>query len=734
MCSGEFNILGRVFGVLLTLMVSENILANSVNNPQFIGAKVCSGCHKSQYTQWQGSHHDQAMQHATPKTVLANFNQTTFEYNGFTSTFFKKGKEFWVNTDGPDGKLSDFKVQYTFGVHPLQQYLIGFDDGRYQALSIAWDSRPQDQGGQRWFHLYPNEKIDHNDILHWTRHYQNWNGRCADCHSTDLQKNYSPQTNSYQTTWSEINVACESCHGAGTNHLAWSKNQQQSASNKGFKHDLSAGVWQRGIKQNTATRVSKQKQSEAQVNSCAFCHSLRGTIHTKTADLNGPVLDSILPSLITSPAYHADGQILGEDYVYGSFTQSKMHQKGVVCSNCHNPHSLELKVDGNGVCTQCHNPEKFEQASHHHHQKNAGAQCANCHMPETTYMVVDPRRDHSIRIPRPDLSAQLNTPNACSQCHQDKSLDWAKNNFTKWYPQVTNKSHYGQVFLAAQQADPKALPKLALLAENSNYSLMIRASAVGLLSNYPNQFAVNTAIAQLESTESLIRLAALRQLDLLNLSQRLQFVWPLLQDPMKAIRLEAIRLLAPIKSDNRLTNTLSKKQHQVFSGAVKEYLHTANTHNDSPNGQAQMGVMYQALGQFDKAIAAYRHALILDGYFVTALLNIADVYRQMGQENKGIVALKKAIALDENYSPAQYALGLVYIRIKEINKALPFLKNAAHLSLDNAHYSYVYAVALYESGQVRLAIKVLQENVSRHPDHRQSSAALNGYLNRSPAR
>jgi len=728
MYSGKLNISGRIFALLLVLMVNTNTLARAINNPQYVGAKVCGECHKAEYSQWQGSHHDQAMQRATEKTVLANFTETTFEYNGITSTFFKKGNEFWVNTDGPDGKLTDFKIQYAFGVHPLQQYLIGFDDGRFQALSIAWDSRSQNQGGQRWFHLYPNEKIDHTDILHWTRHYQNWNGRCADCHSTDLQKNYSSQTNSYDTTWSEINVACESCHGAGANHLAWSKNTQQLTQNKGFKHDLAAGVWQRGINHDTATRVSEQKLGGAQVNSCAFCHSLRGTIHTKIADLNGPVLDSILPSLITSPAYHVDGQILGEDYVYGSFTQSKMHQKGVVCSNCHNPHSLELKVKGNGVCTQCHNPDKFEQVSHHHHQKNSGAKCANCHMPETTYMVVDPRRDHSIRIPRPDLSAQLNTPNACNQCHQDKSLDWVKKTFNKWYPAVTHKSHYGQVFLAAQQADPSALPKLATLAGDSSYSLMVRASAVGLLSNYANQLSVNAALTQLESNESLIRLAALRQLDVLNLSQRLQFIWPLLQDPVKAIRLESIRLLAPIKSDNRLVKTLSNEHKKIFSETIKEYLHTANTHNDSPSGQAQLGVMYQALGQFDKAIAAYRHALILDSYFVTALLNIADVYRQTGQESKGVVALKDAINLDQDFSPAQYALGLVYIRIKQINKALPFLKGAADLSFDNAHYSYVYAVALYESGQAKLAIKALRENLGRHPQHTLSTGALKSYL------
>ncbi len=727
----------RICLSLLAMVLCLDVLANTVNDPKYVGAKVCGGCHSQAYEDWQGSHHDQAMQHATDETVLGNFNQARFEYNGITSTFFKKGKEFWVNTDGSDGKLTDFKIQYTFGVTPLQQYLIGFDDGRFQSLGIAWDSRSKEQGGQRWYHLYPNEKVDHQDILHWTRFSQNWNARCADCHSTNLQKNYSPEKNQYETTWFEINVACESCHGPGADHLAWSKTPLKKAApkiegvierNKGFKHNLKSDLWQRKATEDTASRVGGA-QSQAQVNSCAPCHSRRGTIHNGDINHEGELLNGFLPSLIETPIYHVDGQIQDEDYVYGSFTQSKMHQKGVVCSNCHNPHSLKLRVQENGLCAQCHNPQKFNQKTHHHHENNNGAMCANCHMPETTYMVVDPRRDHSIRIPRPDLSKELGVPNACNQCHENKSINWALNNYKKWYAKPSKKSHYGQIFSQAQSGQQQALPKLLALAENTANPVIVRASAIAMLDQYPNQQAVSHALLQLQASEPLMRLAALRSLEILNLSQRLQFIWPFITDPVKAVRLEAVRLLAGVGTNKKVMASLTAQQQQDFKLTVKEYIITANTHSDAPSGQSKLGVMYQALGQFDQALLAYERALVIEADFTPALLNIADVYRQLNQENKGIDALKRAININSKQSATHFALGLTYIRLKKINKALPFLKAAITTPGNIAHYHYVYAVALYESGQVKLAIRSLQASLKRYPGHVQIKAALASYLN-----
>ena len=221
----------------------------------YTGSQACAQCHQQEYEDWRGSHHDLAMQEATPDTVLGDFKDATFTYGGVTTRFYRDGETFMVRTDGEDGELTDFPVRYVFGVYPLQQYLVRFPRGRYQVLSLCWDSRPEDEGGQRWFHLYQDERIAHDDELHWTGLNQNWNFMCAQCHSTNLLKNYDVATDSYKTTWSEIDVSCESCHGPASNHLAWAKDQGLGYANKGFAGPIkNDAVWTFEVGKPTATR------------------------------------------------------------------------------------------------------------------------------------------------------------------------------------------------------------------------------------------------------------------------------------------------------------------------------------------------------------------------------------------------------------------------------------------------------------------------------------------------
>jgi cytochrome c553 len=174
---------------------------------RFVGAAACAECHAKEHAAWRGSDHDLAMQVADEKSVLGNFAGAKFVYGGITSTFFRRDGRFYVSTDGPDGKLADYEIRYAFGVRPLQQYLVEFPGGRLQALGIAWDSRPKEGGGQRWFHLYPGQNVKAGDPLHWTAVNQNWNFMCAECHSTNLRKNFDATAGTFKTTWSEINVS-----------------------------------------------------------------------------------------------------------------------------------------------------------------------------------------------------------------------------------------------------------------------------------------------------------------------------------------------------------------------------------------------------------------------------------------------------------------------------------------------------------------------------------------------
>ena len=331
--------------------------------PSYTGRATCTECHPNENNAWQGSHHDLAMQPASSSTVLGAFDGRTFDYHGVTSTFFKNDSGYIIRTDGPDGELHDYPVAYTFGVAPLQQYLVAFPRGRYQASSLCWDSRPAEEGGQRWFHLYPDEKIDHTDPLHWTGPYQGWNFMCAECHSTGLKSNYSLEEDSYDTTWAEIDVSCEACHGPGSDHVSWARSgADEKLPNSGFPvalGDDDGGSWE--TDPNTGVpRRTVPRQFRAEVEACGRCHSRRSVVAEPYVH-GRPLMDTHLVSLLDENLYYADGQIQDEVYVYGSFLQSKMHANGVTCGDCHDPRSLKPseapslteKVSATWVPTSC---------------------------------------------------------------------------------------------------------------------------------------------------------------------------------------------------------------------------------------------------------------------------------------------------------------------------------------------------------------------------------------------
>ena len=381
--------------------------------PAFVGGDACVRCHRVQSNYWSGSHHDLAMQEVSDFTVLGDFNDMTFTYAGMTSTFFKRDGRFFVRTDGPDGELTEYPIAYTFGAVPLQQYLVEFPGGRLQVLSICWDTRPAAQGGQRWFHLYPDEKIDHNDELHWTGRQQNWNYMCAECHSTHVVKGYLEAEDRYETTWSELDVSCEACHGPGSAHVAWArerekrKGQEEVLDSPAAAGDMELAVrfkdpqevhWAIDLETGTAKR-SVPRESHFEVETCGRCHARRSPIDEEYR-YGRPLLDTHRVALLDEALYYPDGQILEEVYVYGSFLQSRMYAAGVTCSDCHDPHSGGLYAEGNGLCARCHAPHRFDTPEHHFHKaESTGALCVECHMPVRSYMVVDPRHDHSLRIP-----------------------------------------------------------------------------------------------------------------------------------------------------------------------------------------------------------------------------------------------------------------------------------------------------------------------------------------------
>jgi len=689
--------------------------AQADDSARFVGGTVCTTCHTVETARWKESHHAQAMQPATPATVLGDFADAKLDHSGVVTTFSRVRDKFMIRTNGPDGALHDYEIAYTFGVYPLQQYLIAMPGGRLQAFGIAWDSRPKEQGGQRWFHLYPDQTLRAGDRLHWTGRDQTWNYQCADCHSTSLKKNYDLTTDTYATTWTDLNVSCEACHGPGSLHIAWANSPTPDPAEKermGLMVRLKPtdiGHWEMNPETGIARRT--EPLASAELDACAPCHSRREVIASAPLP-SGLFLDSYLPALLEPGLYYSDGQIDGEVFEYGSFVQSRMFHAGVTCSNCHEPHALKLRAAGNALCAQCHMPAKFDVTAHTHHQSGSpGAQCVDCHMPSRTYMVVDDRRDHSFRVPRPDLSVTIATPNACSGCHRDKSAIWAAEQVAVWFPKGRQTTpHYGMALHAGRSGTVDAEQQLDRLILDPTQPDIARSSALLGLAGVATPTSEAAIKAAITDSNPLVRAAVPRALPASPSRTVVQMVAPLLADPVRAVRVEAARALAGVDP-----NALTQPQRDALDGAYRELVAAELVDADRPEAHLNLGLLYLRRRQPADAEAEYRTALRLDPSFVPALVNLADLDRMRGQDQQGEELLRKALAIDQKNADVRYSLGLLLVRQHNYADALDQLKQANELAPDNARYAYVYAIALNSTGATAQALELLERTHRQHP-------------------
>ena len=709
---------GRQPDVRTSTAGSETVAAAAA----YVGSQSCAQCHAAESKAWQSSQHAVAMQHATGQTVLGNFNDATYSFQGVQSSFFQREGKYFIRTDGPDGQLGEFEVKYTFGVAPLQQYLVELPGGRLQAVSVTWDARPREQGGQRWFRQYPTEQLDHTDELHWTRRAQNWNFMCADCHSTQVSKGYDAASDSFQTTYTEISVGCEACHGPGSAHIEWARRKGKEAG-KGLTVQLDErhGVtWGRNAATGQPTR-SKPRTTGREIEVCAQCHARRAQI-AEGYHPGRPFMDHYLPSLLVPGLYHADGQQQDEVFVWGSWLQSRMHAAGVTCSDCHDPHTQKLRAPGNTACAQCHDASKYDARAHHRHQQGAaGAQCVDCHMPRTTYMVVDPRRDHSMRVPRPDESVALGVPNACNSCHTDRDAKWAAQAVRDWLGRdAAGYQSFASVFGAAESGEPSALVKLAGVAADTAQPAIVRASALARLAG-SGQFTRDFAQSTARDADPLVRLASVQLADVMPAEMRAAVLGLLLGDATRAVRIEAARSLAG--GQDGLPQELLPR----WEAASQEYIATLQYNADRPESRVALGGFRAALGQTDAAHAQFTAAIQLDPAFVPAYVNAADVMRAQGRNQESADMLQQGLQRVPTSAALHHALGLARIRLQQPELAMESLRRAVEFDPATARYTYVLAVALHSTGQADEAIRRLHEAVKRWPYDREMLMALTSF-------
>jgi predicted CXXCH cytochrome family protein len=682
---------------LLGLIATSNFDGFPAELPGFAGSRSCANCHATETQAWSDSHHSWALKTPTPEHVLGNFGDVQLEHKGLTSRFFTKDGRYFVETDGADGRLATFEVKYVVGAAPLQQYLVELDRGRLQALDFAWDTVRK-----RWFHLYPGEDVSAGNGLHWTGSYKNWQARCAVCHQTDFRKNYDPKTRSYQSTWSELTVGCEACHGPGEAHVAWAERRPD------FDPAAFANVDERGW----LRPQGKGKQAIEQ-NMCGPCHSRREALGPDSTPPGDAFGDHYNLSLLRDDLYFPDGQQEDEVYILGSFLQSKMHARGVTCSNCHDPHSGQLAARGNAVCTQCHNEtgrsdfptlkrRTYDSAGHHHHApESAGAQCVNCHMPERNYMVIDGRRDHFIRVPDPLLSAKIETPDACVSCHSGRTASWAAGAIRQWAPDWSNPdSAFAETLARVQQQGLSrgTLDELSAIASDRTRPAIARASALREIGDQADPAAA-AALAQLLSDDSdLIRVTAVRLWRSAPAADRVDRLQPLLTDPVAAVRVAAALELSNVAPDE-----LPIDRRGALASALTELKASMAAKADFPEGQMAIGGLAMATRNWEAAQVAFAEATLADPQLVVAWLARARIAAALGEASEATAILTDARAKNPDDSSIATQLAEVLMSQGRLNEAIPVLRDVVAADPVNQDMRITLAVALLRTGDLALA-------------------------------
>ncbi|HTO08913.1 MAG TPA: tetratricopeptide repeat protein [Myxococcota bacterium] len=667
---------------------------------EYVGSDLCGTCHGPEAGAWRESQHARAMQTADPSHVLAAT---------VGGPLRAKNGRYSMAVNGPDGKPGTFPVKYTFGLDPLQQYLIELPGGRLQAYTWAWDVR-----ARRWFDLYPHEKLVAGDELHWTGRQQNWNYMCADCHSTDVRKRYDPASGSFDTRFAEISVGCESCHGPGSRHVAWMRARRTDGTGLSVSLRERVGVqWTPSPISGTAARSAPRK-TETEIEMCAQCHSRRSQI-AEGYRAGAPFLDHYRPAFLTPPLYHSDGQQRDEVYTWGSFLQSKMYAKGVTCSDCHEPHSSGLRVEGNGLCAQCHDRARFDTRAHHHHSpSSAGAACVACHMPATTYMQIDPRRDHSLRVPRPAEAVALGVPQPCESCHKGKGAAWAAATVRAWTGHdPSGFQRFAAVFHDAELDKPGSAKSLAALASDAAQPAIVRASALERLEGAVDP-AVTDAVTQgVQDPSALVRLAAIDVAARLPQSPRAVALLPLLSDPTLAVRISAADALAELGDSQ-----VPEARRAARTRAAEEYVAAQRYAADRPEARVNLGTYYARREEYDAAQLEFRAALALDPKWVPAYVNGADAFRAQGRDDEAKRVLEEARSRAPANADVEYALGLTEVRLRERDKAIDALQRAVKLGPDQPRYTYTLAIALHSFERTPDALRLLDAAAKKWPANR----------------
>ena len=668
---------------------------------------ACVNCHQDQVMAWSDSDHAWAMRPPEAAFIKAPFQGESVAFDGLEGLFDQSDRapadaafpqlavlgssngvgptQFYIHLRDTKAGAVDFQrftVRYTFGHEPLQQYLIALGEDRLQVAPFAYDTRPEAAGGQRWIHLESFAGPDRMARFDWRQPLQNWNGMCADCHSRGFKRGYDPATQLFNSSFDAINVDCLACHNPSDGHDALDGPPKPKA-----------GQWVRPPEARIAHWQGAPRDPAA-MDTCFACHSLRTPL-TDGFHSEAAFLDQFRPESVIPPFYQADGQIEEEVYVYGSFLQSKMYQAGVQCQDCHDPHTAEVKVQGNGLCLTCHQPKAYETPQHHGHALGSqAAQCVTCHMPGKTYMGVDFRRDHRFGVPNAPISHALNTRDVCQSCHEDRWAAFLRGTELEPAAQSASPMRRDPLMIQAAGADPSE-QVLAMLVDDS-VPAITKAAQLKMLPESAQRSSERWLAAALTHAEPLVRLSALDVANAANAEVEAEIVNGLLRDPVLAVRLAALQIWPQRDLTGSMAGAANLALLKAMQAAADISLRQIAWRGEGRLQRAQRQIHQ---GDWSGAVAELQAAVAQDPYFVGGYLNLADVRRQQGRDSAALAVLLQGLDRLPSEALLHYSVGLTHIRLKAYAAAQPFLAEASALAPARTDFFYTYLVLMDALGK-----------------------------------
>lgn len=656
-----------------------------------VGSEACVACHPSEGDRWRSSTHARAM---LPAAVgLAGVPEGAVTVDG-TRTVIRQ-QEGQVLVEVEEGVTrKQHRAVFTLGVEPLVQLLVERPGGRLQALGVAWDSRPVDVGGQRWFALHDKEAFRPGDPLHWDGPAQNANHTCLSCHTTRFDKGWDVERAVFVSTWSETAVGCEACHGPGSAHLAWAEGGR--VGDVGLALDPSAGPGGWTFGSGPIASRSAPPRSEA-IDTCAPCH-----VHGAPVEpaLGRPIADTHRVSLLEPGLFHADGRVEGEVFEVGPFLRSKMYAAGVTCGDCHDPHGGGLWREGAAICTSCHTPSVFAVPSHSHH---AEVGCVDCHMPRATFMAVDVRHDHGFGIPRPDRADTLGVPSACRDCHADRTEASLAEAAGAWWGAPV--AGWPEALAAGRSGAADAEARLGSVLADASVPEIVRATAASL---WPPSGSSEGPRRALGDTHPLVRRGAIEGLAATGPEVRLSLLAPSLRDPSRPVRHDAALALAGS------AGSLKPEEREAFHAVADELRAWARVDGDRAEVLSTVCVFEALQGSLDRAEVMCRSAVARDPSSVVARVDLADVQRAMGDEVAAEATLRAGLA-SHDAPELHHALGLGLIRQGRREEGVAQLVAASDARPGDPVLAYAAAVGESDLGLGRAALTRLMRVDASQP-------------------